>query len=117
MVLGKHTFSVPSSRKAYLLTLCRKSFEHIITGSKSQAPQLETGGGILADDMGLGKTLTCIAMITRTSQLATEFWRSGCSVQESLKDSPHTARHAARATLVIVPSQGTHPNIQTTEPV
>ncbi|KAH8812889.1 SNF2 family N-terminal domain-containing protein [Xylogone sp. PMI_703] len=80
-------------------------FEHIITGSKSQSYQVETGGGILADDMGLGKTLTCIAMITRTAQMATEFWKSGYRLQESQIVAADTAQYTARATLVIVPSQ------------
>jgi hypothetical protein len=81
-----------------------RSFEHIVTGSKVQFPLGETGGGILADDMGLGKTLTCLATVIRTAQIATRFWETGYTIQESHGSATQTRRHAARATLVIVPS-------------
>lgn len=52
--------------------------------------------------MGLGKTLTLLSTIIRTAEHATEFLRQGYN---ALHDSKSQLR-PARATLVIVPSEG-----------
>ncbi|RDW85273.1 hypothetical protein BP6252_02863 [Coleophoma cylindrospora] len=92
-------------RKVQSNTANEDWFEHSITGSRSQFPYDETGCGILADDMGLGKTLTCLATVTRTAQTATQFWESGRTLQEKDGSGAQNRRYAARATLVIVPTQ------------
>jgi SNF2 family DNA or RNA helicase len=91
---------------SYADTVHLSSFEHAITGSKSQLADSETGCGISADDMGLGKTLSCLATVVRTAQIATQFWEAGRTLQEKEGGGVQPRRYAARATLVIVPSQG-----------
>lgn len=79
----------------------KRSFQHIITGAKSPAPQ-DFLGGILADDMGLGKSLTMLSAIVSSLERAGEYvLRGPCStVSTTALDPPKTAK----STLIVVPS-------------
>ncbi|KAI9148085.1 DNA repair protein RAD5B [Paramyrothecium foliicola] len=73
-------------------------YKHIITGSKSTAPE-DVPGGILADGMGLGKTLTMIASIV-TSLIRAE----GFSKTVPNYPANGAALVPVQSTLIIVPS-------------
>ena len=81
------------------------SYQHLITGDKTEVPPKETGGGILADDMGLGKTLSVISTIIRTASTAILFADGDGDRQDaSSQESNDSARIQSRSTLVLVPS-------------
>lgn len=87
---------------AYQLTF-QPSYRHAITGVKSRDPVPGPFGGILADEMGLGKTLTTLATIISTLEhaeatLTTSSSSNACSL---------TSKQPSKATLIIVPSEGT----------
>jgi SNF2 family DNA or RNA helicase len=81
------------------------SYQHSITGDKTEGIPDETGGGILADEMGLGKTLSVISTIIRTAPAALLFADgNGDDRIASGHVSKDFSRIQSRSTLVLVPS-------------
>lgn len=76
------------------------SYQHILTGAKSDQ-QEDVLGGIFADDMGLGKSLVMLAIIAASLGRAKEF-----SVLKNRpdKDAQRSGQRNSRATLILVPS-------------
>jgi len=68
-----------------------RSYQHKITGEKSQSPA-DCVGGILADEMGLGKTLTALSAVVSSLGHAQNF-------------AANSKETALQATLVVVPSE------------
>jgi len=79
------------------------SYEHTITGLRTEETPEETIGGILADDMGLGKTLTVLSTIIRTADSAKSYAEDHRGNLEALANNG-AQRIRSRATLVVVPS-------------
>ncbi|CAG9975889.1 unnamed protein product [Clonostachys byssicola] len=72
------------------------SYQHTITGAKSESPE-GFMGGILADDMGLGKTLTTLTLIV------TSIDRDGGFISQSSRQVRRVA--SSKASVIIVPSE------------
>jgi hypothetical protein len=94
----------PQQRCAYTEIIA--SFEHLISGTRSNKKHPETGGGILADDMGLGKTLTILATVVATISAAANF-QSEMTTSNTADFSINIFQYRSRATLVVVPSHST----------
>ncbi|PVH70650.1 hypothetical protein DL98DRAFT_358049, partial [Cadophora sp. DSE1049] len=80
------------------------SYEHRITGHRSESPPKENIGGILADEMGLGKTLTTLAIIIRSSAAAASFAAARNGPLHFGVPKPSQSTVYSRATFVIVPN-------------
>ena len=79
------------------------SYEHTMTGLRTEETPKETIGGILADDMGLGKTLTVLSTIIRTADSAKSYVEDHRGNSKTLTNNG-APRIRSRATLVVVPS-------------
>lgn len=76
------------------------SYEHIITGAKSDKPE-DFLGGILADDMGLGKTLIMLSVIVGSLRCGLDFAYTNLKDLRELQPTTWPSK----ATLILVPTE------------
>ena len=72
----------------------------MILGNRKLEKPGEDFGGLIADEMGLGKSLSMLSAIIMSQKSSKIFKEQGCLLSEEI-----FSKSAARATLIIVPSE------------